>query len=143
SGYKYGDETREVSLAMFVGPLPEFAIEVARLLQEHRLIDEVPDQLIVNEYEPGQGITAHVDCLPCFKNTIVTVSLGSVYEMDFISVATGEKISTPLELGSALVMRDEARSRWMHRIKARMSDHGIRRDRRVSLTFRNVILDDH
>ena len=46
----------------------------------------MPDQLIVNEYQPGQGISAHIDCEPCFKNTIVTVSLGSVYEMDFISL---------------------------------------------------------
>jgi len=95
----------------------------------------------VNEYERGQGITAHVDCEPCFKNTIVTVSLGWVYEMDFISLDTGEVRSTLLELGSALVMRDEARYRWMHRIKARQSDRGIPRERRVSLTFRNVILD--
>ena len=54
-----------------------------------------------------QGISAHVDCLPCFKNTIVTVSLGSVYEMDFINLETKVIRSTLLELGSALVMRDE------------------------------------
>ena len=62
--------------------------------------------------------------------------------MDFISVASGEVRSTPLELGSALVMRDEGRYDWMHRIKARQSEKWGPRGRRVSLTFRNVILSD-
>lgn len=139
-GYKYDYKARAIDHSMYVGPLPPFAIEVARLLMTQGLIDEMPDQLIVNEYEPGQGITAHIDCQPCFKNTIVTVSLGAVYEMDFISVATGEIRSTLLELGSALVLRDESRNEWMHRIRARMSDRGIPRERRVSLTYRSVIV---
>src|SRR5438128_992879 len=83
-GYKYDYRAKEVDPSMYVGPLPRFALEVAQHLLARGLIEEMPDQLIVNEYQPGQGISAHVDCLPCFKNVIVTVSLGSVYEMDFI-----------------------------------------------------------
>jgi alkylated DNA repair dioxygenase AlkB len=141
-GYKYDYTAREVNLSMFVGPLPDFAVEIGQLLLQTGLIDELPDQLIVNEYEPGQGISAHVDCVPCFKSTIVTVSLGSVYEMDFIHLKTKEVRSVLLHLGSALVMKDEARYDWAHRIQARNSDHGVPRERRVSLTFRNVILND-
>lgn len=140
-GYKYDYKARAIDPSMYVGSLPPFAVDVARVLLTQRLIEEMPDQLIVNEYQPGQGITAHIDCEPCFKNVIVTVSLGSVYEMDFISVATGEVQSALLELGSALVLRDEARYEWMHRIQARLRDRGVKRGRRVSLTFRNVILD--
>jgi alkylated DNA repair dioxygenase AlkB len=139
-GYKYNYEARTVNHSMYVGPLPPFAVDVAQHLMSHGLITEFPDQLIVNEYQPGQGISAHVDCEPCFKNTIVTVSLGSTYEMDFISLESGEVRSTLLEPGSALVLRDTGRYQWMHRIKARKSDHGIPRGRRVSLTYRNVIL---
>lgn len=102
----------------------------------------MPDQLIVNEYQPGHGISAHIDCEPCFKNTIVTVSLGSVYEMDFISLESGEVRSTVLELGSALILENDSRYQWMHRIKARKSDHKVARGRRVSLTYRNVILSE-
>jgi alkylated DNA repair dioxygenase AlkB len=141
-GYKYDYKARSVDPSMYVGPLPPFAVEVAQKMLRRAAIDEMPDQLIVNEYEPGQGITAHIDCAPCFKNTIATVSLGSVYEMDFISVANGEVRSTPLEVGSALVMRDEGRYEWMHRIKARKSEEWGPRGRRVSLTFRNVVLSD-
>ncbi|MGH7170986.1 MAG: alpha-ketoglutarate-dependent dioxygenase AlkB [Gemmataceae bacterium] len=139
-GYRYDYRARKVDPSMYVGPLPPFALEVAQKLRARALIDEMPDQLIVNEYEPGQGITAHIDCEPCFKNTIVTVSLGSACVMDLIRVATKEVMPVLLDAGSALVLRDEARYEWMHRIQARKSDDGIRRRRRVSLTFRNVIL---
>jgi alkylated DNA repair dioxygenase AlkB len=140
-GYKYDYRSRSVDLSMYVGPLPEFAVEAAKLLLANELVDELPDQLIVNEYLPGQGISAHVDCEPCFKNTIVTISLGSVYEMDFIETATGEVRSTMLELGGALVLRDASRYDWMHRIQARKNEGKVPRGRRVSLTFRNVILE--
>lgn len=139
-GYKYDYKARAVNHSMYVGPLPRFAVEVAHRLMSHGLIDELPDQLIVNEYHAGQGISAHLDCEPCFKNTIVTISLGSTYEMDFISLESSEVRSTRLEPGSALVLRGAARDQWKHRIKARKNDHGVPRGRRVSLTYRNVIL---
>ena len=139
-GYRYDYTARAVDHSMYVGPLPGFSLDVAEALRSRGLIDATLDQLIVNEYQPGQGINAHVDCEPCFKDTIVTVSLGSAYEMDFIGRETGEVRSTMLDPGSALVMRGEGRYRWQHRIKARKSDRGIPRGRRVSLTFRNAIL---
>jgi alkylated DNA repair dioxygenase AlkB len=141
-GYRYDYRARAVAETMRVGELPPFAVEIARRLYDLGLVTDLPDQLIVNEYEPGQGITAHVDCEPCFKDRIVTISLGSVYEMDFICIDTGEVRSTPLELGSAVVMTGDSRYRWMHRIKARTRDGDRRRGRRVSLTFRNVILSN-
>jgi alkylated DNA repair dioxygenase AlkB len=140
-GNKYDYKARAINHSMYVGPLPLFALEVAERLRTLGLITEGPDQLIVNEYEAGQGISAHIDCEPCFENTIVTVSLGSAYPMDFICVATKEVKQVMLDAGSALVLRDEARYKWMHRIQARKSDNGVPRGRRVSLTFRNVILD--
>jgi alkylated DNA repair dioxygenase AlkB len=139
-GYKYDYKARAINHSMYVGPLPPFAVEVARQLMSCGLITEFPDQLIVNEYEPGQGISAHIDCESCFKNTIVTISLGSTCEMDFINLESKEVCSTLLEMGSALILSDAGRYQWMHRIKARQSDHGVPRGRRVSLTYRNVIL---
>jgi alkylated DNA repair dioxygenase AlkB len=140
-GYLYDYRERRVDPSMFLGPLPGFALPVAERLLSAGLVREMPDQLIVNEYVPGQGISAHVDCEPCFKNDIVTVSLGWAYEMDFISLDSGEARSAMLERGSALGMRDDGRYRWMHRIKARKADLGVPRRRRVSLTFRNVNLE--
>ncbi|MFP6901573.1 MAG: alpha-ketoglutarate-dependent dioxygenase AlkB [Opitutales bacterium] len=147
-GYKYNYKARTVNYSMRIGRLPSFAIEVAEELKSQKLIEKLPDQLIINEYKPGQGISAHIDCEPCFENTIVTISLGSVYDMDFICVESDVTHSMTLELGSALVLSGSARYDWMHRISARKSDPGKDgqpkrlRGRRVSLTYRNVILDE-
>jgi alkylated DNA repair dioxygenase AlkB len=46
-------------------------------MSDEGLADEVTNQTIVNEYRPGQGIAAHVDCVPCFGATILSLSLGS------------------------------------------------------------------
>lgn len=140
-GFKYDYKARTINFSMRIGNLPPFAISVANRLMTLGLINEFPDQVIVNEYLPGQGITAHVDCKPCFKSTIVTVSLGSTYEMDFIHPESEETASISLTPGSALVLRDDARYFWMHRIQARKTDHGNPRGRRISLTFRNVIIN--
>jgi alkylated DNA repair dioxygenase AlkB len=141
-GYRYDYRSRSIDHSMRVGDLPPFALDIARRMFDMGLVRELPDQMIVNEYMPGQGISAHVDCEPCFTGEIVTISLGSVYEMDFIHTDAGEVRSVMLELGSALIMTGPSRYNWMHRIKARLSDHGIRRDRRVSLTFRRIILSE-
>ena len=75
------------------------------------------------------------------EDGIATVSLGSACQMDFISVATQEVRSHLLSPGSVLALSGDARYVWKHRIMARKIDGGSRRGRRVSLTFRTVILD--
>lgn len=139
-GYRYDYKARSVNHSMWLGQLPPFAIAVSYKLKDRGLIENNPDQVIVNEYLPGQGISAHVDCEPCFADKIITVSLGWEYEMDFINVKTKESRSIMLEVGSALVMTGESRYDWMHRIKQRKKDYGIPRQRRVSLTFRRIII---
>jgi alkylated DNA repair dioxygenase AlkB len=142
-GYKYNYKARAISRSMFVGPLPAFALELGARLIVAKLLTEVPDQLIVNEYEPGQGITPHVDCEPCFKERIVTVSLGSPCEMEFLPKEDAQASKAiVLEPRSALLISGPARYEWLHTIRARLSDRGRPRKRRVSLTFRNVILGD-
>ena len=140
-GYEYNYKARRVDRSMRLGDLPEFATGVAAKLIEQSLLGQMPDQLIVNEYLPGQGIIAHIDCEPCFAEMIAMVSLGWAYEMDFIHARTQEMRSILLETGSALVISGQARHEWLHQIKARKSDRGVARQRRVSLTFRNVILE--
>lgn len=45
-----------------------------------------------------------------------------------------------LEPRSLLILKSDLRYKWKHGIAGRKSDDGIKRGRRVSLTFRNVIL---
>ncbi len=141
-GFRYDYKSRRVDRSMYLGSLPPFAIPVARKLIERSLFRQMPDQLIVNEYLPGQGITPHIDCEPCFADTIAMISLGWAYEMDFSHAVTRERRTMLLEVGSAVVITADARYRWLHQIKARRTDRGVPRRRRVSLTFRNVVLCD-
>jgi alkylated DNA repair dioxygenase AlkB len=105
-------------------------------------MDQEADQVIVNEYRPGQGISPHVDCVPCFGPVVAAISLGSECVMDFTHPGDGASAAVRLAPGSLCVMTGPARYTWRHGIAARKSDpaeHGRRaRTRRVSLTFRTI-----
>jgi alkylated DNA repair dioxygenase AlkB len=49
------------------------------------------DQLIINEYMPGQGINKHVDRIDIFENYICSLSLGSDCVMTFAKGNEGDK----------------------------------------------------
>jgi alkylated DNA repair dioxygenase AlkB len=140
-GYRYDYKARRIDASMRLGDIPQFAVAIANRLVERGMFENLPDQLIVNEYLPGQGITAHIDCEPCFANTIAMVSLGWSYEMEYLHTLTREVRAKMLAPGSVLVISGEARYDWLHQIRARKHDYGVPRQRRVSLTFRNVLVD--
>lgn len=142
-GYRYDYRSRKVDSSMHLGPLPGWARSLAgRLASDGHMA--APDQLIVNEYEPGQGISAHVDCVPCFGPIVCSISLGSPCVMELSPVEEGEAGSLWLERGSLLVLSGDARYRWRHAIPGRKTDKvggkTVARGRRVSLTFRTVLL---
>jgi len=143
-GWKYDYKSRNIDYRMYLGQLPEWASMVAKRLFECSLISELADQVIVNEYMPGQGIANHVDCEPCFGDSIVSLSLGSTCIMNLINLSTKEKIELVLEPRSAIVIKDESRYNWSHGIPARLADtinkQYIKRQIRLSMTFRKVIV---
>ena len=103
-------------------------------------VTDVPfDQILVNEYLPGQGISPHRDYAP-FGRTVVSLSLLSPCVMDFRHPPTGRRERLLLEPRSLLVLADEARYEWEHGIAPRKRDawHGlpVGRSRRLSVTFR-------
>lgn len=145
-GWVYDYKARSVNPENYLGPLPSW---LTPLLQRMHSVGLVPpevvfDQVIVNEYRPGQGISAHVDQPVLFGPYIVTVSLGSSAIMDF----TRKDMSTQhllLRRRSVARLGGEARYQWKHSIPARLSDshpdlHGGRQARgtRISLTFRSM-----
>lgn len=144
-GYKYDYKKRAIDASMKVGDLPDWAKAVAQKSVDDQLTTALFDQMIVNEYLPGQGIARHVDCEPCFADTIMSVSLGTACVMHFTSLAD-KSVDAPVLLapGSAVVLSGEARYDWQHSIRANKSEkyqgQKIVRGRRVSLTFRQVIL---
>jgi alkylated DNA repair dioxygenase AlkB len=142
-GYRYDYKKRAVDPAMYLGALPDWVQPLAQRLHDDEHIAVVPDQLILNEYVPGQGISAHVDCVPCFGDTILSITLGSPCVMDFTSLKGKRHVPVLLEAGSLVVMKGESRYQWKHAIAPRLRDlydgTEIVRGRRVSLTFRKVI----
>lgn len=143
-GYRYDYKARKLVPSMYLGPLPEWTAFIVDRLNSGCHMPERPDQMIVNEYVPGRGISTHVDCVPCFGPAICSVSLGSQCVMDLASVNANEKTSVVLERRSALVLTDEARYLWRHSIAGRKTDRiqglAVPRGRRVSLTFRKALL---
>ena len=141
-GYRYDYRARSAPLASRIGPLPEVLQGLAEWMVAEGLFATVPDQVIANEYLPGQGISAHVDCEPCFGDVVASLSLLSACEMRFACLESGETRAVMLPPRSLLVLAGPARSNWRHAILARRSDvsDGVRmmRGRRVSLTFRTL-----
>ena len=142
-GYRYEYQKRTLTSASYLGELPNWANQLGQRLVRDRVTPTPPDQLIVNEYLPGQGITNHVDCVPCFGNTIISLSLGSRCVMNLTHPPTQTQIPILLSPGSLLVLQGVARYQWQHGIPARKTDQyqekKLVRSRRVSLTFREVV----
>jgi alkylated DNA repair dioxygenase AlkB len=143
-GYRYDYKARRIDHSMFIGTLPSWAMPMAKKLYDEKHMSEMPDQLIINEYYPGQGISSHVDCEKCFGDTIVSISLVSSCVMSLINTVTKQKVDLLLEPGSLLSLSGEARYDWSHGIAQRKTDslRGVKTERglRISMTFRKVIL---
>jgi alkylated DNA repair dioxygenase AlkB len=139
-GYRYDYKARQVSPDSYLGPLPDWGNQLAKQMVQERFFERAPDQIIVNEYLPGQGISSHVDCVPCFGPVVASLSLGSGCVMVFDHPGEQRKVELYLPARSLLIMARVARYEWTHAIPARQSDavngRKIMRTRRVSLTFR-------
>ncbi len=120
-------------------PIPAWGAALAERMHGDGISDRQFDQMLVNEYLPGQGISLHRDYDP-FDRTVVSLSLLSPCVMDFRHAKDGRQESMLLEPRSLLVLSDEARFEWQHGIAARKKDRRqgavIPRSRRLSVTFR-------
>jgi len=79
-GYKYDYKSRSIEHRHYLGSMPEWFNNICNSLMTLGI--SYPDQIIVNEYLPGQGISEHIDCTSCFGGTICSISLGSSCIMD-------------------------------------------------------------
>ncbi|MQL97970.1 hypothetical protein Taro_030676 [Colocasia esculenta] len=173
--------------AMRFGDLPQWATELSNLIQEAASLDDsdfgwfdesitgdqdyyihpMPghllwreplfDQLIVNVYEPGEGICAHVDLMR-FEDGIAIVSLQSECVMHFSPVeqrildaelGKGHTDSSPTRIpvlltpGSLVVMSGEARYLWKHEINRKpgfqvWKGEELLQRKRTSITLRKL-----
>lgn len=138
-GYNYNYDSTHLTEASAI-PAP-----IQEIIETFNSIDVLRgygfDQVIVNEYEPGQGISAHIDHTKHFAGIIVSLSLGSACEMVFTEKKNKDNVfKQMLQPRSVVILSEDARYQYTHAIPARKSDHSVKRSRRISLTFRKVKL---
>lgn len=145
-GWRYDYRQREVNASMHLGELPEWAADLARRLVDEGLMEQTPDQLIVNEYIGNQGISPHIDQPHSFAEQVATISLLETWSMIFRDRERSQRVGMPLERRSVAVLAGDARYRWTHEIPGRKYERvfvgekrrRVKRERRISLTFRKV-----
>jgi alkylated DNA repair dioxygenase AlkB len=121
--------------------VPAWGLALIKRLQQEGISERPFNQMLVNEYFPGQGIALHRDYEP-FDHIVASLSLLAPCVMDFRRVADDHRESLLLERRSLLVLRDVARYDWEHGIARRKNDRWqgqtIPRARRLSITFRRA-----
>lgn len=150
-GWRYDYKKRQIDESMHLGPLPQWAQVLAQKLVNEKLIKDLPDQVIVNEYVSDQNISAHIDAEGSFAEYVATISLLETWGMVFRHRDSGEKVEVPLERRSVAILSGDARYKWTHEIPKRDSEPVVdqdgkykperkKRGRRISLTFRKARL---
>ncbi|XP_074264522.1 alkylated DNA repair protein ALKBH8 homolog [Silene latifolia] len=167
-GYEFCYQTRNVDTQRYLGVLPSFVSPVLERVWTSSLEDATAinlDQLTVNEYPPGVGLSPHIDTHSAFEDKIFSLSLAGPCIMEFrryqdgcwqsdsaSKVMHGESLENSanfvkkavyLPPRSMLLLSGEARYAWHHYIPHHkvdnVKDNLIRRaSRRVSFTLRKV-----
>jgi len=135
-GYEYSYNSRDIKK---IEKIPEIFDNLLERMEKY--FKKKPDQLIINEYVPGQGIAPHIDHVKNFGPVVASISLLSPVDMDF-DKGEGKTTSLILKARSVIFLEGDARYKWKHSIAKRktvtVDGKRIPRGRRVSLTFRTV-----
>lgn len=142
-GYKYDYKTYNINVKF--EPMPEF-LNLLKLLLTDICIqlniinnDFEFNQCIVNNYLPGQGISKHID-VKKYCDVIGCFTLGSGATMTFKNKNEEEYLY--VRPYSLYIMSGYARYIWSHEMDEKKYDivdnTKIKRERRISVTFRNV-----
>ena len=136
-GHRYSYKYAQMKDDYVVKPVPDIFLSIFKKIKEINHIitcDQNNLQVIVNEYNPGQGISAHTDDTNQFGEWVVGVSLLSPVEMEFSK--SSKVIEVLLKPNSLYIMTGESLYQWKHEIKPKLYNNDSKRDRRISLTFR-------
>jgi len=144
-GYKYDYKTYNIDVKTY--DIPQFLIYLKKILHDIcmqlNIIDEQYDfnQCIVNNYLCGQGISKHID-VKKYGDVIGCFTLGSGANMTFKN--KDKTYDLYVKPNSLYIMSGDSRYLWTHEMMPKKYDiinnNKIYRDRRVSVTFRNVSL---
>jgi alkylated DNA repair dioxygenase AlkB len=142
-GWKYVDASHTLERAE---ELPTELMNLIDNLMDAKDSEDIPllavqpNQVSVNDYEPGVGIGWHKD-IDDLGDTITSISLMGATTMEFRK-GNGPVVSVRVPRYSALQVTGELREQWQHQVPYRMSDlvdgAEVPRDRRVAVILRNV-----
>ena len=142
-GLKYDYGSTSAGRHASAAPFPRWATAIGEPLRPF-FQDALPEQCIVNEYRPGQGIGMHADHRS-FGPVVVSLSLAAEWTMNFRprsrrpyvrgGLASDEVV--PLLRRASLVLSGGARSAWMHGIDP--AANAGRSETRLSATFRTLV----
>jgi alkylated DNA repair protein (DNA oxidative demethylase) len=122
--YGYYYNYRDYSTSEQAPPMPDFIVELRDIAvlkyKELGMQDVVFNQCIVNNYYPGEGISAHTDA-PSFGPVIASFTLGAASEMLFTR-GSSSKYSLYVEPGSLYIMSGDSRNKWKHQMPRRTFD---------------------
>lgn len=143
-GQRYDYNEQKKKDASEVSEFPEWLERLCLKLQTDGYMPKIANQVLISEYESGQGIGDHTDQEACFMDTICILSLNSSCVMNLTLTSDNtQKVPIWLIPGSLTVLSADAKNRWMHGIPARKTDvwedRKYARQRRVSLSFRRLI----
>jgi alkylated DNA repair dioxygenase AlkB len=109
-------------------PIPEWLGELCQRVEKAGGFPSAIDQVIVNKYTTGQGISPHVDHVKLFGPVVATLTLGAAVPIK-LSRGTAE-VLVGAPRGSLLILKDESRYQWHHSLKVKGPGT------RISVTFR-------
>ena len=142
-GFRYDYRQRGTARHDPASPFPRWATVIGERLRPF-FEGAMPEQCIVNEYRPGQGIGMHADHAS-FGHVVISLSLAAAWTMNFRprnarpyardGLASDEIVLLPRR--SALVLRGPARRAFMHGIDP--AANAGRSETRVSATFRTLV----
>lgn len=146
-GYRYQYNHINKNQDDEVKPIPKKFIRLFNKLRDNNLASDIDIsklQVIVNEYEPGQGIGAHIDDPNKFGDWVISISLNSDCAIIFTNKADKtENVKIRIKKNSVYQMTGYSRYKLTHQIDNikidKFDNEDYVRKRRISVTFRYTV----
>jgi alkylated DNA repair dioxygenase AlkB len=126
-GYEYQYKS---PILIACDPIPDLFSTIISRLPKITGIQFEPEQVIINEYLPGQGISPHIDHIKLFGDCIASLTIGSEATIKF-ELNKLVKTVKPIP-GSLYIMTHDARWKWKHSLR------NTSKKTRYSVTYRTV-----
>ncbi len=139
--YVYANANIKKEQDLDVPAIPKKLQRLFKKIQDAGYASDIPLeklQVIVNEYNPGQGISPHIDDPKQFGDWVISISLGCSVNINFTKGDVIKKIY--VKNRSLYEMKNDSRYKWKHSIECvksdTINDNIYQRMRRISITFR-------